>query len=77
VMKIRISLYGTLRKKRRDLLDRGIVTAKANSVGQLLAELDLNRDEAAIIFVNQKRAGLESLIQDGDEIKIFPLLGGG
>jgi molybdopterin converting factor small subunit len=76
-MKIRISLYGTLRKKRRDLLDRGIVTAKANSVGQLLAELDLNRDEAAIIFVNQKRAGLESLIQDGDEIKIFPLLGGG
>lgn len=77
MMKIRISLYGTLRKKRRDLLDRGIVTAKANSVGQLLAELDLNRDEAAIIFVNQKRAGLESLIQDGDEIKIFPLLGGG
>jgi molybdopterin converting factor small subunit len=77
VMKIRISLYGTLRKKRRDLLDRGIVTAKANSVGQLLAELDLNRDEAAIIFVNQKRAGPESLIQDGDEIKIFPLLGGG
>ena len=77
MMKIRISLYGTLRKKRRDLLDRGIVTAKANSVRQLLAELDLNRDEAAIIFVNQKRAGLESLIQDGDEIKIFPLLGGG
>jgi molybdopterin converting factor small subunit len=76
-MKIRISLYGTLRKKRRDLLDRGVVTAKANSVGQLLAELDLNRDEAAIIFVNEKRAGLESLIQDGDEIKIFPVLGGG
>jgi len=76
-MKIKISLYATLRIKRRDLLDRELVTANASSVGQLLAELDLTRDEAAIVFVNGKRAGLESVIQDGDEIKIFPMLGGG
>lgn len=76
-MKIKISLHATLRTKRRDLLDRELVTAKANSVGELLAELDLSREEAAIVFVNGKRAGLESVIQDGDEIKIFPMLGGG
>lgn len=76
-MKIKISLHATLRTKRRDLLDRELVTAKANSVGELLAELDLTREEAAIVFVNGKRAGLESVIQDGDEIKIFPMLGGG
>jgi molybdopterin converting factor small subunit len=76
-IKIKISLYATLRTKRRDFLDRELVTANASSVGQLLAELDLTRDEAAIVFVNGKRAGLESVIQDGDEIKIFPMLGGG
>jgi molybdopterin converting factor small subunit len=77
MMKIKISLHATLRTKRQDLLDRELVTANASSVGQLLAELDLTRDEAAIVFVNGKRAGLESVIQDGDEIKIFPMLGGG
>ena len=77
MMKIKISLHATLRTKRQDLLDRELVTAKANSVGELLAELDLTREEAAIVFVNGKQSGLESEIQDGDEIKIFPMLGGG
>jgi molybdopterin converting factor small subunit len=76
-MKISISLHGTLRKKRQDLMDSSPVRSKAKSVGQLLAELDLTREEAPIVFVNEKRAGLESLIKDGDQIKIFPVLGGG
>ena len=46
-------------------------------MGELLAELELSKEEAAIVFVNGKRAGVESVIEHGDEIKIFPLLGGG
>jgi len=76
-MTIRVTLHGTLRKKRPELVDHDHVTAGASSIGRLLVELDLPWEEAAIVFVNGKRAGLESSIQDGDEIKIFPLLGGG
>ena len=76
-MKVKISLHGTLRKKHRDLMDSSPVMSKASSVGQLLAELGLTRAEAPIVFVNDRRAGHESLIKDGDLIKIFPVLGGG
>lgn len=76
-MKIKITLYATLRRKRQDLLDRNPVTTKATSVGELLGELDLNKEEAAIVFVNKKQAGFESVVQDGDEVQIFPMLGGG
>jgi sulfur carrier protein ThiS len=76
-MKIKIILHAMLRKKQRDLMDQSPVTIKANSVGELFDELKLGSAEALIVFVNGKRAGVESVIEDGDEIKIFPLLGGG
>jgi sulfur carrier protein ThiS len=49
----------------------------AASVGELLDELGLTEEEAAIVFVNEKRAGIASVIRDGDRIRIFPVLGGG
>jgi molybdopterin converting factor small subunit len=76
-MKVKITLHGTLRIKRQDLVGRDPVASEATTIGELLRELNLSRAEAPIIFVNEKRAGFESLIQDGDEIKVFPILGGG
>jgi molybdopterin converting factor small subunit len=75
--KISISLYATLRERRSDLMNRGPVTTKATTIGELLDEIHITKVEAAIVFVNNKRAGLESELQDGDKIKIFPILGGG
>ena len=75
--KISISLYATLRKRRSDLSNRGPVATKATTIGELLDEIRITKAEAAIVFVNEKRAGSESVIRDGDVIKIFPVLGGG
>jgi len=75
--KISISLYATLRKRRSDLANRGSVTTKATTVGELLDEIHITKVEAAIVFVNEKRATLESELQDGDTVSIFPILGGG
>lgn len=58
-------------------MNRGPVTTKATTIGELLDEIHITKVEAAIVFVNNKRAGLESELQDGDKIKIFPILGGG
>jgi molybdopterin synthase sulfur carrier subunit len=75
--KISISLYATLRKRRSDLANRGPVTTKAGTIGELLDEIQIPKDEAAMVFVNEKRAVLESEVQDGDRVSIFPILGGG
>jgi molybdopterin synthase sulfur carrier subunit len=75
--KISISLYATLRKRRSDLANRGPVTTKAGTIGELLDEIQIPKGEAAMVFVNEKRAVLESEVQDGDRVSIFPILGGG
>jgi len=75
--KINISLYATLRKRRSDLANRGPVTTKAATIGELLDEIHITKVEAAIVFVNEKRAALESEVQDGDTVSVFPVLGGG
>lgn len=75
--KISISLYATLRQKQRDLADHGLITTNAVTVGELLDEIKITKSEAAIVFVNEKRASLLSAIQNEDKIKIFPMLGGG
>jgi molybdopterin converting factor small subunit len=74
-MTVRLVLQATLRRKFPEVSDPLVTTAA--TVGQLLDELHLPRSEAAILFVNGLRAALESAIRDGDEIRVFPLLGGG
>jgi len=59
------------------LANRGPVATKATTIGELLDEIQVSRVEAAIVFVNEKRATLESKVQDGDKVSIFPILGGG
>ena len=53
------------------------MTTKATTLGELLDEIGITKVEAAIIFLNGKRATLESEMQDGDMVGIFPILGGG
>ena len=76
-MIVNVTVHGMLRKKRPDLVDGNPVTTEASSVGELIAELDLSKPETLIAFVNGKRAGVEAVIADEDQVKIFPLLGGG
>jgi len=75
--KVSISLYGTLRMIMPDLADRDLLQTNAISVRELLDELNIPKSRAAIVFVNEKRARFDSEIQDGNNIKIFPMLGGG
>lgn len=75
--RVSISLYGTLRMLRPDFADRDLVQTKATSVDELIDEISIPNGQTAIVFVNAKQARFESEIQDGDNIKIFPMLGGG
>jgi molybdopterin converting factor small subunit len=74
-MMVRLVLQATLRQRFPGLLNP--LNTKAATVGELLDEQRIPRTAAAILFVNGARATAESAIQDGDEIRLFPLLGGG
>jgi sulfur carrier protein ThiS len=46
-------------------------------VAALAARLGIPPDEVAIVFRNGVPAGLDTQVRDGDEIKLFPVIGGG
>jgi hypothetical protein len=50
--KISISVYATLRKRRSDMTNRGPVSTKATTIGELLDEMHITKVEAAMLFVN-------------------------
>jgi molybdopterin synthase sulfur carrier subunit len=75
--RVTVYLHGTLRRKRSATGNRDQVATKAATVGELLEGLGISEAEAAMIFVNGKRAGVQSVIRDGDEVRVFPLVGGG
>jgi molybdopterin converting factor small subunit len=74
-MTVRLRLQATLRQKYPGFTDP--LSTKAASLGQLLDEQHIPRSEAAMLFVNGRRATPESAIREGDEIRVFPMLGGG
>jgi len=47
------------------------------SLQNLLSGLKAPREEIAIVMVNGKREAESYLLQDGDRIGVFPLIGGG
>jgi molybdopterin converting factor small subunit len=74
-MTVRLILQAALRQKHPGLADP--LRTGAATVGQLLDEQRIPWSEAAMLFVNERRATPEAAIREGDEIRVFPLLGGG
>jgi molybdopterin synthase sulfur carrier subunit len=47
------------------------------TVGDLVRELDLPKDQVKLVFVNALVRELDHVLADGDELGIFPPVGGG
>ena len=79
-MVIRVKLFATLRRHYPHLgigEAMSVEVAEGTTVGQLLDHLRLPADEVKMIFVNSIVRGTEHLLHDGDELGIFPPVGGG
>ena len=50
---------------------------EGDTVAAVLARIGLPEDKAAIIFVNNRHAELDTLLFSGDRLSVFPPLGGG
>lgn len=72
-MVIEIHLYDSLRNYLPSS-SSGIVTVDVLgdiTVGELLDEIDIDKDIVSIIIVNSQKSGLEQLLHDGDKLSLF------
>ena len=75
MIKITVKLFAALRKGRFEKEPRKY--SSGTTVKQVIDELNIPRDQAAIIFVNNRHAKLEYQLSDGDVVAFFPPIGGG
>jgi molybdopterin synthase sulfur carrier subunit len=77
---VHVKLFATLRHHRPGL---GIGEAfpvdlpDGTTVGGLVRHLDLPEDQVKLVFVNALFQEFDHLLADGDEVGIFPPVGGG
>ncbi|HSQ33328.1 MAG TPA: MoaD/ThiS family protein [Peptostreptococcaceae bacterium] len=70
--KIEIRLFATLRegRSRRSYID-------ANDIREILDILNIKEEEIAMLLLNGRDATLDTQINNGDILSIFPPVGGG
>jgi molybdopterin synthase sulfur carrier subunit len=70
-----IKLFATFRKGRFEAAPREC--PPGTTVGEIVDELGIARDEIGVLLVSGRHAELEHVPAEGDTVAIFPLLGGG
>jgi molybdopterin converting factor small subunit len=73
---ITLKLFADLGKFLPDSGDNYPVTPGI-SVGKLIAGLNIPEEKAKLIFIDGVRGDLDSILQGGERIGIFPPVGGG
>ena len=78
--KIEIRLFASLRKYHPDSGDSGAFTMELNdkaSLGNLIDELKIPRQEIGVLMVNGTWQKENYLLRNEDRVGLFPLIGGG
>lgn len=77
---VQVKLFATLRRQFPDL-DIGEAMAvevpEGTTVGELLHELELPAEQVKVVFVNNTIRKEDYELKDGDEVGVFPPVGGG
>lgn len=73
---IHIRLFSTLNRFETDP-DKPYPIIPGMSVKEVLVQLNIPLDDIKLIFVNGKKAGIETCLEGGERVGIFPPVGGG
>ena len=74
-MKAKIKLFATLQKGRFNISE--LELHDGTSISELIKILKIDEKDAAIIFINGIHGDMNSVIKEGDDVAIFPPIGGG
>jgi molybdopterin converting factor small subunit len=73
---VQLKLFATLSQFLPPLADRYPIQS-GMTVGNLLNQLQVPLDQAKLIFIDGIKSDLDSLLQGGERIGVFPPVGGG
>lgn len=73
---IRLKLFATLANRLPDNAEHYPIPA-GGTVQDLIDSLALSAEEARLIFINGRRVAPDARLQPGDQVGIFPPVGGG
>jgi len=74
---VKVNLYATLRKYIGGAPSVEVEIDPGQTIAQVLKRLGVPADQTRIIFVNNRAADLSHALQGGEQIGIFPAIGGG
>ncbi len=79
-MTVHVKIFATLRRHYPNLgigEPMPVELPDGTTMGQLIEHLHLPADEVKVVFVNGIVRGEEYALSDGDEVGVFPPVGGG
>lgn len=74
-MQVKIKLFAYFRDNRFREEDREL--AAHTQVGDIVDGLGIDREEVGILMINSRHCAFETELQHGDNLAIFPVVGGG
>lgn len=77
---VRVKLFATLRRVRSDLSPGesfAVALPEGATVADLIGALGLPEEEVKLVFVNGRSRQGDQMLLAGDEVGIFPPVGGG
>lgn len=74
---VKVNLFATLRRHIGGAPSVEVEIEPGQTVEQVLTGLGVPGDQTRIIFVNNRAAELSHVLQGGEQLGIFPAIGGG
>jgi len=74
-MNITVKLFATFRVDR--FREKGRDYPEGSTCREVLADVGIGEEELGILLVNGRHAPLEQVLDEGDAVSLFPLIGGG
>lgn len=79
-MKVNVKLFATLQRYKPDVFAGEVFPVElpeGSTLADLVTHLEIRANEVKVMFVNGRARAEMYRLQDGDEVGIFPPVGGG
>jgi molybdopterin converting factor small subunit len=74
---VKLNLYATLRAYLGGRASTELEIEPEETLGAVLARLGIPHEQTRILFINNRHATLDQPLHGGDQVAVFPAIGGG
>ena len=74
-MKITVKLFASFRDNRFKIVEQE--RPEGTDCRRIMLDLGLTEEEMGIVLINSRHVSLDQVLNDGDTLAMFPLVGGG